>query len=492
MNVKTITAPTIHAALIEARRVLGDGVVLLESIPPHGGEPARITVMADEPSRAALPAQTQRVARAAAPAFGYQPEKQPELAMAGSDQSAGRQPHSGRHGAEENTRAAERLSAQASRDYSFEVSRRSARDVAEGNGNTLNVVRSAPGGDGSPGTFSSVPSALPRRASGAPGRGNLFPNRGDSLPQAMSVDRSGGLQVNGMEAIENLLQAQLRLLHDRLDKIERRFERAIIGAAQEWTVNPLFGSMLSQGFRPATITRLFDTLANKGYQPDTNTETLKWALAQELRRSMDITAPKQTNGAQVFIGPSGAGKTSLLLKLAKHPGFYGRRETALIVIEPEDQEASFHHSPVELFRSQGLPVQAVRTTEEMRRAILRVQHFDHILIDTPPMPVQKNAAAKVLRHIKRLVDPIMPLRVQFVLNATRSLEDFDASSVKSLALRPEAVALTHLDETQGWGRIAEWLMNLEMPVQYVSTNSAVPDGVISFSPTWFVEEMMKL
>ena len=450
--------------------MLGDGVVLLESIPPQSGEPARITVMADEPSRAALPAKTQRTVPTAAPAFGYKPEKEPEMAMVT---------------AEENTRASERVSAQPKRDYSFEVSRRSMKDVAAGDRSTQNVVRSTPSGDGAPNTGYPVPSTLPRRAAGATGRGSLFPNRGESLPQPVA-------QISSIEAIENLLQAQLRLLHDRLDTIERRFERAIIGAAQEWTVNPLFGALLNQGFRPATITRLFDTLANKGYQPDTNTETLKWALAQELRRSMDITAPKHANGAQVFIGPSGAGKTSLLLKLAKHPGFYGRRETALIVIEPEEQESSFHHSPVELFRMQGLPVQAVRTTEEMRRAIMRVQHFDHILIDTPPMPVQKNAAAKVLRHVKRLVDPIMPLRVQFVLNATRSLDDFNVEFVKGLALRPEAVALTHLDETQGWGRIAEWLMNLEMPVQFVSTNSAVPDGVISFSPTWFVEEMMKL
>jgi flagellar biosynthesis protein FlhF len=128
----------------------------------------------------------------------------------------------------------------------------------------------------------------------------------------------------------------------------------------------------------------------------------------------------------------------------------------------------------------------------MRQAIMRVQHFDHILIDTPPMPLQKASAAKLVRHVKMLVDPIMPLRVQFVLNTTRSLEDFTPGFIGSLPLRPETIALTHLDETQGWGRIAEWLMSLKMPVQFISTNAAVPDGVSSFSPTWFVEEMMKL
>ncbi len=52
MKVKTLTGPSIHAALVEARRLLGDDVVLLESIPAEGDSPARITVMVDVPAPA--------------------------------------------------------------------------------------------------------------------------------------------------------------------------------------------------------------------------------------------------------------------------------------------------------------------------------------------------------------------------------------------------------------------------------------------------------
>ncbi len=47
MKIQTITGSSIQAALAEARRLLGDDVVLLESVPPAGSEPARITVMID-------------------------------------------------------------------------------------------------------------------------------------------------------------------------------------------------------------------------------------------------------------------------------------------------------------------------------------------------------------------------------------------------------------------------------------------------------------
>lgn len=524
MNVKTITAPSIHAALIEARRVLGDDVVLMESIPAKGGEPARITVMADTPDRMASntagehvrhPSTNRSATRAAS-----SPEstlRQPGAQNSGDGRSSGgTHPHAvaqaqnsrsvakggsgygySNPGAEvavlpeENARTLEALSVHAGpsgesddsskKDYGFEVGGRTLRDLAGEASGTADVTRRT----------ENLPEPrvdpIRRGITGPAGRGSLYPNRNTT---------AGGSNVpaphDPMAAIENLLVAQLQLLHERLDKIERRFDGAIIGAGQAWTANPLFASMLKQGMRPATLTKIFDNLAQKGYQPDTNPETLKWAVAQEIRRSLDLSAPKQNAGAQVFIGPSGAGKTSLLLKLAAHPGFFGRRETSVIVIEPEDEDTAFHQSPIDTFRRHGLPVQAVRTVDEMRRAVIRVQHFDHILIDTPPMPLNEAAARTVLRHVKKLVDPIMPLRVQFVLNATRSLEDFNSAFIHELPLRPEMVALTHLDETGGWGRIAEWLMAVRMPVQFVSTGASVPDSVTSFSPSWFVEEMMKL
>ncbi len=53
MKLHTLTAPSIQAALLEARRRFGDDVVLLESVPAQGDQPARITVMVDQPQQEA-------------------------------------------------------------------------------------------------------------------------------------------------------------------------------------------------------------------------------------------------------------------------------------------------------------------------------------------------------------------------------------------------------------------------------------------------------
>jgi len=128
----------------------------------------------------------------------------------------------------------------------------------------------------------------------------------------------------------------------------------------------------------------------------------------------------------------------------------------------------------------------------MLEALNRVQQFDQVLVDTPPLPIDLDEARPALRRIQRIAAPLMPLQVHLTLNVTRTLDDFDRSFLKRLALKPDAVALTHLDEVSKWGRIAEWLLMLEKPVHFVSAGRQVPEGLEAFTPSWFVEEMMQL
>lgn len=481
MNLKNITAPTIHAALQEARRQFGEDVVLLESVPPRDGAPARITVLADAPlAPVSAPArETASVQEApAAPSpltFGYGARRDRRAPAALAEEPAA---------------ASASLSAAAVASGDGAAVRRGVIPPDEAEqlelspaGRRLFEQLGAAAERARPPKAPATPPAAPPVRRG--GRGELFPTQEETVAGAPL----GGLETTAGK-LEELLQAQLRLLHERLDLMERRFGGAFIGSAQRWMAHPLFSALLENGMRPATLTRLFDALAQKGYEPETKTETLRWAFAQEMRRHFDLAAPKQSSGALVFIGPSGAGKTSLLLKLATHPGFFGRRRTAVIVIHPDEAPSIQPEHTVELYRRHGIAVQSVRTLAEMREAVLRVQHFDQLLIDTPPLPMQDAAARRLLVHVKRLVGPITPLQVQFVVNATRSLDELDRELIERLPLRPDVLALTHLDETRRLGRVAEWLMALEMPVQFTSSGAHVPDGIGAFSPSGFLEEML--
>lgn len=456
MRTQYVTGPTIQAALKEARRQFGDDVVLIESRPAEDDQPARITVMADTP----LPASKQPVTPSgpARPA----PSEEPAPQLAGYAPRMRRSAAAGSEGSAETT------------------------GETPSSSRTAVAVQTATNGPGETGANGgrNQPASEPRNELG---RKKLFPSLSAYGDGASDAEAS-----HDDDAARHQLEDQLKLLNNRLDTMERRFGGAVIGSTQQWMANPLFTELLEKGLRPSTLNSIFERLVNRGFEPDDDPEDLRWAVAQELRRLIsNVTAPKQRSGSLALIGPSGSGKTSLLLKLATHDSFYGRHRPTVISIMPEDDSLPYQN-PAELYRNFGIPVQNVRTEEEMEAALHRAANFEQILIDTPPLPLGHGAVQSAAQRLNRLLRPLLPLQVQFVLSATRTLDDFDPDFFKRLPIRPDAVALTHLDESTRWGRLAEWLTMINRPIQFVSTGPRVPNGIESFSPTWYIEELMGL
>ncbi len=428
MVVRNLTNTSIQAALAEARELFGDEVVLLESAPAQGAAPARITVMVDGTTAPKPVARGTTAPKSAAP-------KPPTTGGFGYH-SAARPP--------------------------------------------VEEKQEAPKPD--PTRQPAPPPRLDAATRPQPPavRGTLFPGTAEA-----PVPSPG-------PAPERLYQAQLQMLHQRLEQIERRLSPAVVGASMQWLSHPLFASLIQKGMRPATVAGLFDTVIRHGHPPDGAPDELRWALAQEMRKALVPTSVKQTTGTLMFIGPGGSGKTSLVLKLATHPHFFARRDPAVIVVAPEQEDGFFYQDPVPLYQHYGLPVQSVHNAEEMRAALHRVAHFEQVLIDTPSLPSGESDTRRTLSRIRQMVQGITPMQTHYVLNASYDLQQFGKSRLESLPQKPDAVALTHLDETVGWGRVADWLLTHRQPVQFFSTGARVPDGVSMFSPTAMVETVMEL
>lgn len=432
MHVKTLTGSSIHAALIEARRLFGDEVVLLESTPPQQDQPARITVVTDRPDPVPAPPRIHPVIEPRPATQPRQAVHAPELAPVTAGNGFG---------------------------YPSSAARRYRHTPVMG--------AKAP---------TAQPAAEPRN-----GRGSLFPT--EPTPSSLP----------SWKPLERMLEAQMDRLETRLDTIERRLGEALIGTAHRWTAHPLYAFLLEKGFQPATATRLFDALAEKGHQPEANTDTLRWALAQEMRRLLNIPMPKHAVGTKLFIGPPGAGKTSLILKLLRSEQFFGNRLTTVISILPPDEDHDLPwQSGIELYRRLEVPVQEVANPREMFQALSRARRFDCILIDTPPLPLEEASARKTLLYFKQMASAIVPFQVQLVLNANRVLDSFTPAWLERMHLRPHALTLTHLDETPGLGHLADWLLRMKTPVQFLSNGLCLTDSVQAFTPTWLVEQILEL
>ena len=444
MDVRTFTDSSIQAALEKARHKLGDQVVLVESEPSTDEAPAQVTVMVDESA--------QRTATKSEQSWGHVPKPSEAPASTPSGSPA---PDRGNE----------------------------ADGAAVGHGRD--------DGAGSDGTgmasrFQSELEAQSRPEADAsrqsPGRGRVF--------SSSDSEETGASATGDHEA---WVESRLEELRTRSGDGHDRTARLAGTETDGWTAHPLYGRLLDNGLRPKTATALLGDLTERGVDPsESPRDELHWALAQVVCRRIQTDSTAEDTGVIALVGPSGAGKTSLALKLAVHDRMLAGQDTVVLHLCPEAGRNASYQSPTALYRRFGLPVRSVQTEEDMAKALRCVDDFEQVLVDTPPLPMPLSDARPVLRRYRRLLRPLPRPAVHFVVDATRALGGIDEEAFARLPLRPTAAAVTHLDEVHDWGQVAEWLIHIDLPVQIVSEGPEVPDGARAFSLRWFVEDIMDL
>lgn len=458
MTVKTITGPSIQAALATAREELGDDVVLMESTPATADAPAEIAVMVD--SAADPPVSDTSKGRVPKP-----PSDDGSLPVPDTD-SGRTDAGTKKPGTDGSGTAGAGDEATGTGSFGYG----GTDDGSSSRSNELPGRPSSSNGEGDGAAFSQV---LARER--GPGRGRVFPASGSQDGEVARGKGSAG-QMTGSPSNG------------------RDEARAVPQTEDEgrWTHHPLYNLLLDKGLRPETATQLFDELSDRRVALDGPTEDLRWALAQLLCRRIKVASPDQGPDNLVLLGPGGAGKTSMILKMATHDHLLDGGEPAVIHVQPTSDHGMAYQNPTSLYRRFGIAVQNVRTEEEMARALSRTESFGPVLVDTPPLSLPLSDSHAALRRIKTLLQPLRPLDAHFVLNTTRALENLDAAALSHLPVQPSAVSITHLDEAGTWGHVVEWLTTLDLPVQFVSEGPQVPTDARSFSLEWFVKDVMDL
>lgn len=243
-------------------------------------------------------------------------------------------------------------------------------------------------------------------------------------------------------------------------------------AAQE---EALFRKIISSGLAPEFIQEVVADL--KTFPGKTKKENLASSyrefLSWRVMENIDVAIPdhNETN-IWSFIGPTGVGKTTTLVKLA---ALYRLRVTERITLVTID---TFRIGAVEQLRQYAqilrLPLEVAYNPEELKAILARNRHQDLILIDTAG---RSPGASKALDELQAFLCGDQEIDNHLVLSATTKDEDLQGTIERFSVLPISSYIFTKIDETSACIPLFNQLFRFKKPLSYLTNGQNVPADI---------------
>lgn len=191
-----------------------------------------------------------------------------------------------------------------------------------------------------------------------------------------------------------------------------------------------------------------------------------------------LTAPS-TGAAVMLVGPTGAGKTTTIAKIAARAALIDGRRVGLITLD------NYRVGGIEQIRMFaeliGIPLEVADSPDQL--ADLLDPSHDLTLIDTAGRsPRDAAAIAELAGHLTGLA-----IEVHLVIPAGSSAAQIDELITRYRALAPARLLFTKLDECDRAPEVALAPARSRLPITWVTTGQAVPEDIEQPSPARLLE-----
>lgn len=174
----------------------------------------------------------------------------------------------------------------------------------------------------------------------------------------------------------------------------------------------------------------------------------------------------------LFMGPTGGGKTSTLVKIAIVSKLVLNSN---VLIVSADSYKVGGAEQLETFASiSGIAFKSVYNAKELKSFLSEKSKFDLILVDTSG---RNQNDPQLYSELSNLVKASSPNRIFLVQNATASENNFLNVLESFNRLNPTDLVLSKLDETHSIGGIISALETYNIPISYLSYGQAIPEDL---------------
>ncbi len=240
----------------------------------------------------------------------------------------------------------------------------------------------------------------------------------------------------------------------------------------------LFGHLIRQGVDEEFAVRLFTLLNSKrGQSGKVNGENEKVTLGRLMKGMLKCPGPLELNKGKpkivAFVGPTGAGKTTTVAKLAAHFALVQNKKVAIVSLD------TFRVGAVEQLEAYGelmdVPVESAQGRLDFRKTIQKHSDKDLILVDTTGKSHRDTEYALELAAIFHSAGGEVETHLVASVTAQNEVLNYTASQFS--ILKPDRILFTKLDEGVTFGHLFNFAVRHRLPFSYFTAGQRVPEDI---------------
>ncbi len=200
--------------------------------------------------------------------------------------------------------------------------------------------------------------------------------------------------------------------------------------------------------------------------------------------------PSESTGprAEIFIGPTGVGKTTTIAKIASELSVTQKKKVALVTVD------TYRIAAAEQLRTYAsileIPFRVVYSVEEMRQVAEDFKDYDYIMVDTAGHSQHNDELKQDIENYIRTLEDCMDCENFLVLSATTKYRDLMDIADSYSELVAYKLIFTKMDETSAQGNLYNIRMHTGAPIAYITNGQNVPDDIAVFDAQRIVKNLL--
>ncbi|WP_026494490.1 flagellar biosynthesis protein FlhF [Butyrivibrio sp. WCD3002] len=290
-----------------------------------------------------------------------------------------------------------------------------------------------------------------------------------------------------LDSLHNLLEKNLRN-----EKEEDREESNTVSEETITFVKVLYNTLIENEVDEIYVNQLTDEV-EKVSKPNI---PMDYVLANVYQKMVlkfgaaDKIKPPSSDGpiAEIFIGPTGVGKTTTIAKLASELRINQKKKVALLTVD------TYRIAAADQLRTYAtimeIPFRVIYSVDEIKQAAEDFKDYDYIMVDTAGHSLHNEEQKQNMVGFIKALEELVDTENYLVLSATTKYRDLMEIADGYSQLVRYKLIFTKMDETSSAGNLYNIHMHTGAPMSYITNGQNVPSDIAVFDAQRSVKSLL--